>query len=44
MFEIIKIKAVEKKVTHHGWVTRKFFQNKNFESVWTLDSFAKDMY
>ena len=32
---IIKIKAAEKKVAHHGWATRKFFQNKNFESVWT---------
>ena len=32
---IIKIKAVEKKVAHHGWATRKFFRNENFESVWT---------
>ena len=32
---IIKIKAVEKKVTHHGCATRKNFQNENFESVWT---------
>ena len=29
------MKAVEKKVAHHGWATRKFFRNENFESVWT---------
>ena len=32
---IIKIKASGKKVAHHGWATRKFFRNENFESVWT---------
>ena len=38
MFEnlpIIKLKAAEKKVAHHGWATRKYFRNENFESVWT---------
>ena len=28
MFEIIKIKMVEKKVAHHGWATRNFFKTK----------------
>ena len=32
---IIKIMAVEKKVAHHGWASRKCFRNENFESVWT---------